>query len=701
MKEEFRAELVQHILPFWMRLTDSTNGGFFGYMDYNLKLDPRADKGCILNSRILWTFSNACLVLRDRSYVRYAKHAYEFLRDRFFDRERGGVYWSVNYRGEPKDTTKHAYNIAFAIYALSSYYEVCKESEVINLARELFWLLETKYRDEYGYREALTVDFRPESNEHLSENGVMAAKTMNTTLHIFEAYTELYRVSGFSVAKDSMKQILRLFREKIYNPDQNRLEVFFDNEMNSILDLHSYGHDIEASWLLERGLDVLGDPQETEKTEPILSALAERIYEVAYDGESLPTECEKGKVLQTRVWWVMCEAIIGFYNAGQKKRREEKYTIAAENIWEFTKKHFIDSREGGEWYNELTPDKEPKQDMPIVSEWKCPYHNSRLCLEMLKRINEFERVPVNKNATPKAVRLLEMLADTAGNAIITGQHTQTVPMEERDYLYRITGHKPKLVGFELLSYSPNINYSDASEECLNEVRDNRGTPETALALCKSEAIIPVFCFHWFSPLFGRDKAFYTENTTFDATKILEEGTPERAAFYSDLDVIAELLSKFEKEDIPILWRPFHEAEGKWFWWGARGGMVAAELYRMMFRYFVTEKHLNNILWVWSTPSREAYPGDEYVDIVGWDIYLPEKQATDYAEQYRILRENTTQSKVAALTEVGINPDIAMLEKSRVPWAYYMTWSHEFAMDGVKNTQEELITMYQSDYSVKI
>lgn len=715
MLQEIKKELVEHILPFWMNLKDEENGGYYGFMDVDLGLDKTGEKGCILNSRILWTFSNAVLVLGDKSYLPYAEHAYRFLAEKFYDNERGGVYWSLNYKGEPLDTIKHSYNTAFAIYALSSFYAASGEVRALELAKELYFLLEEKYRDEYGYKEAFTVDFKPQSNEHLSENGVMASKTMNTTLHIIEAYTELYRVAGFAPAAQSIKEILDLFHDKIFAPAAERMEVFFDEKMNTLIDLHSYGHDIETAWLLDRALYVLGDRAYSEKCADMITTLEEKILKVAYDGESLAAECEKGKVLETRVWWVQCEAIIGFYNAYQKHPEQTKYLEASQNIWNYTKEYFVDKREGGEWLNERFYDKSINRAQPVVSPWKCPYHNARMCFEMIKRMTPgketeqpqnlgstaFCKEPVNKNATFEAKKLLEYLVNAAGNCIITGQHTQTNPMEERAYLKEVTGKYPKLVGFEMLSYSPNVNFEDASEACLTEVYENEGTMETALKLAKKGAIIPVFCFHWFSPIGGSDKAFYTEHTDFDPEQVLVEGSPEREAFYQDLAVIAKELRVFEENHIAVLWRPFHETEGTWFWWGSKGGAVAAELYRMMYRYFVEEEKLNHLVWVWSTPTKEAYPGDEYVDVIGWDIYLPEKKATDYAEQYATLRENTTRTKVAALTEVGFNPDVDMLEKSRIPWAFYMTWSKEFAMDGVKNTKEELKAMYASDYSVTL
>ena len=313
----------------------------------------------------------------------------------------------------------------------------------------------------------------------------------------------------------------------------------------------------------------------------------------------------------------------------------------------------------------------------------------------------YDKIPVNKNATPEAAKLLEYLVDTAGNGIITGQHTQTNPMEEYQYIHEVTGYYPKVVGFEMLSYSPNINYDDASQECLTEVYENRDTLATAMKIAETTDSILCFCFHWFSPIGGRDKAFYAKNTDFDATRVLVEGTPEREAFYSDMDKIADELVPFKEKNIPILWRPFHEAEGTWFWWGAKGGAVTKELYLLMYDYFVNTKHLDNLIWVWSAPTRESYPGDDFVDVIGWDIYLPEKQYTDYEEQYKKLVAETTTRKVCALTEVGYMPDVEKLKASRIPWAYFMTWSKEFCMDGPYNSAEDTKNVYKNDYSIKL
>lgn len=307
----------------------------------------------------------------------------------------------------------------------------------------------------------------------------------------------------------------------------------------------------------------------------------------------------------------------------------------------------------------------------------------------------------NPNATTAAKKLLNYLSDIAGNAIITGQHTQTNPMEEIDYIRKKTGKEPLLRGFELLAYSPNINYKNATTECLTEVYENRNTMETALKWAKENRGIVTLTFHWFSPLGGHDKSFYAKNTEFDAEKILTEGTPERFAFYRDMDVIAMELKKFQDADIPVLWRPFHEADGEWFWWGAKGPAVAAGLYKLMFEYYTNVWHLDHLLWVWNCPIKEVYPGDDYVDIVSMDIYLPEYEKTDYQKQYEKLIENTSKNKTAALAEVGYMPDIQILEKSHIPWAYYMTWSKEFCIGEQYNTLEQLNAMYQSSYALSL
>ena len=385
MINEIREHLTEVIIPFWKNLRDDEYGGYYGWLDYDLKLDKKAVKGCILNSRITWFFSNAYTLLKDESLLDEARHGYEFLRDKCMDRENGGIFWSLNYDGTPEDTTKHTYNQAFAIYALSSYYEASGDGEALALARELFSLIETRCMDDKGYLEAFDRTFQPVENDKLSENGVIAEKTMNTLLHVFEAYTELYRVAGDENVKQRLMWIMDVFVKKIYNPNLHRQEVFFDADYTSIIDLHSYGHDIETAWLLNRGLDVLGEEKYKKKLGPVIDDLTEQIFEVAFNGHSLANECEKGIVNSHRIWWVQAETVVGFINGYQRHPERTDYLQAATAEWEFIKEHVIDPREGSEWYWETYEDGRPIEGRPIVEPWKCPYHNGRMCMEVIRR----------------------------------------------------------------------------------------------------------------------------------------------------------------------------------------------------------------------------------------------------------------------------------------------------------------------------
>ena len=309
LAKEVKQELTGRIVPFWEGLRDEEYGGFYGYQDFDLNVQKTYEKGCILNSRILWFFSNAYLTLKDEKLRADAEHAYRFMKQACVDREYGGVFWSVTYDGKPLDTTKHTYNQAFAIYALSTYFDATGDTEALELAKSLQQIIETHCTDEYGYLEAFTRDFKPESNEKLSENGVMAEKTMNTLLHVFEAYTELYRVTKDPFTGDRLRFMMDLFADKVYNKEKGRQEVFFDRTWNTLIDLYSYGHDIETSWLIDRGTEVLGDPAYREKLLPITGEIAENIYNTAYKNHSLMNECERGVDDTTRVWWVQAEAV--------------------------------------------------------------------------------------------------------------------------------------------------------------------------------------------------------------------------------------------------------------------------------------------------------------------------------------------------------------------------------------------------------
>ncbi len=387
---EIEKHLKEKLIPFWEGLKDKENGGYYGYMGYDLAIDTHYEKGCILNSRILWFFSNAYMLLGEDHLKDAAGHAYKFLKDCCIDKENGGVYWSVTYNGKISDDTKHTYNQAFAIYALSSYYDAVKDEEALKIAEELFNLIEEKCTDEYGYLEAFSRTFEPAGNDKLSENGVMADKTMNTLLHVFEAYTEYYRVSHNEKAAARLRFMLDIFKNNVYNEKLGRQEVFFDQKYTPLIDLYSYGHDIETAWLLDRGLEVLGDSGYIEMFAPVTHALAVNIYNRAFVNGSVLNEAENGVNDTTRIWWVQAESIVGFINEGMKipgTDESSKYFKAAEALWEYIKEFIIDKREGSEWFWSVDADGEPCQK-PIVEPWKCPYHNGRMCIETVRRMKQ-------------------------------------------------------------------------------------------------------------------------------------------------------------------------------------------------------------------------------------------------------------------------------------------------------------------------
>ncbi|MGN0593652.1 MAG: AGE family epimerase/isomerase, partial [Hominimerdicola sp.] len=330
--EEVKKELTQHIIPFWSKLRDNENGGFYGYMGYDLKLDKKADKGVILHSRILWFYAKAYITLKDETLLDYAKHAYEFIKTKCVDYENGGVYWMVDYKGEPSDTMKHTYNIAFAIYALSCYYNATGDKEALELAYKLFEDIEKNTLDEYGYQEAFSKTWELVSNEALSENGLMADKTMNTILHLIEGYTELYKADKSPKVAERLKYLLRQMKDKVYDPNTNALKVFFDKKLEVIGDIHSYGHDIEATWLMDLACDTLEDEELKKEFAEMNLIISHNIQNIAFEGGALYNERDKTEVDKKRVWWVQAESIVGFINAYQHCG-EKKFLESAAEIW--------------------------------------------------------------------------------------------------------------------------------------------------------------------------------------------------------------------------------------------------------------------------------------------------------------------------------------------------------------------------------
>ncbi len=306
--------------------------------------------------------------------------------------------------------------------------------------------------------------------------------------------------------------------------------------------------------------------------------------------------------------------------------------------------------------------------------------------------------PQNRNAQQGVRNVMRYLSDITYEKIVTGQHTQTMAMEELHHIEEVTGKQPALLGFELLSYSPNINYSDTDDECMQEVVENYGTLKRAWEWAEQKGLI-TFTWHWFSPLGGRSKSFFTRNTDFDASRAVTEGTPEYDALISDMDVMAGILRPFCDKGVPILWRPFHEGEGTWFWWSAKGAEPLKKLWRMMYRRFTEVHHLDNLIWVWNAPVPECYPGDEFVDIISRDMYPEAHEHTSQREKYEELVKLTAKPKIVLIGETGTVPSAEAVHSEGVGWASFMTWSKEYCLSEKFTDDCALKQLYDSPYAV--
>lgn len=379
-----RRHLEQVLLPFWQSLRDMHYGGYYGYVGQDLTVDPRAEKGCILHSRILWFFSEAAMALERDDLRREAEHAYRFVHEKCIDRKNGGIFWSMRYDGAPLDTTKHTYNQAFAIYALSAYYRLTGDEAALADARTLFSLIEEKCTDEYGYLEAFTADWKPASNEKLSENGVMAEKTMNTLLHVFEGYSGLYRAAPTPALHRAMERVLDIYETKIWSQPLQRQLVFFDRTYRSLIDLYSYGHDIESSWLIDAGCALLHDPQRFARISRIDTEMAQAVFRAGYRDRSMAAECDRGTVDTRRIWWVQAETVLGLTNLYEKTGLR-RYADAAADTFRFILEKLTDARPHSEWFWCVDESGAPLPELPIVEPWKCPYHNGRMCMELMRK----------------------------------------------------------------------------------------------------------------------------------------------------------------------------------------------------------------------------------------------------------------------------------------------------------------------------
>ena len=392
LKREVEEELTRNILPFWMdKMTDNVHGGFYGRMTGTDVLMPEAEKGAVLNARILWTFSAAYRLLGCEEYLATATRAKRYLIDHFYDKEYGGVYWSLDCEGRPLDAKKQIYALGFAIYGLSEYHRATGDQEALDYAIRLFDSIEQHSFDPRlnGYCEALARDWGELADMRLSDKDENERKTMNTHLHILEPYANLYRVWKDERLQRQLRNLIVLFTDKILNPATGHLELFFSDDWRSKYRIISYGHDIEASWLIHEAALVLGDKALLEKVEPLVKFIAAAAGEgIAPDGGMVyETFVDKAQTDTDRHWWVQAENVVGHVNLYQHFGDEVALQKAFRS-WDFIKQHLVD-HEHGEWHWSIHADGTVNVVDDKAGFWKCPYHNGRMCMEIMERFAHF------------------------------------------------------------------------------------------------------------------------------------------------------------------------------------------------------------------------------------------------------------------------------------------------------------------------
>lgn len=378
----------QNILSFWIdNSLDSKNGGFIGKLDGQGRQCFDAVKGGVLNARILWTFSKAFNQTQNPEYLKIADRAYLYILNHFLDKEFGGTFWSLNADGSVLDGRKQIYSLAFSLYGMSEYFLASQNTEALNFSIDLFKTIEEKSFDSThnGYWEAFTQDWKKLKDVRLSEKDRNDPKTMNTHLHIIEAYVNLYRVWPDQNLKNAIHNLLEIFELKILNEELSHLNLFFDAQWNSQSSSISYGHDIEASWLLYEATEVLKDSELINKWSKIAIKIAEASLEGLNPDGSLNHEFDPstGHLDSHREWWVSAEAMVGFANAYHISK-DEKYLKLVFGFWDFIKNHLIDTQ-NGEWFWGVYDDYS-KMDEDKIGFWKCPYHNVRACIEIVNRL---------------------------------------------------------------------------------------------------------------------------------------------------------------------------------------------------------------------------------------------------------------------------------------------------------------------------
>jgi cellobiose epimerase len=382
-------ELLNNILPFWIKYAVDPSGGFAGALTNDLVVHDEVPRSGVVCARILWTYAAAYRRFGRPEYLHMAQHAFAYLTGPFWDKQHGGIYWQIDAAGRPVSARKHSYAQAFAIYGLAEYYLATGEGQSLVRAQRLFALLERHAHDVVygGYIEGCGPAWDALTDMRLSDKEPNCRKSMNTLLHILEGYSNLLRAWDDPLLRSRLRELLGIFLAHVLEGDVHRFRLYFDDAWQPIPDHISYGHDIEGSWLLVEAAELLDDPLllQLVRAQAVAMAQAVRSGGLAADGSVVYARREDGSVDATKHWWAQAEGVVGFYNAFQLSG-DEHLLSASLGCWQVIRDQFVD-REHGEWFKVLDPGGKPLPGQYKVGPWECPYHHGRMCLELLARIS--------------------------------------------------------------------------------------------------------------------------------------------------------------------------------------------------------------------------------------------------------------------------------------------------------------------------
>jgi cellobiose epimerase len=718
---EMLTVLRSELDKFYPACIDTQYGGYFSDFDSAWKLNGPQDKMIVTQARYVWSASNAAMFYQKDTLLRsFANHGVLFLKNTMWDKQYGGFYDLVTRTGEPKQEDgqiiKRAYGQSFAIYGLANYFNASHDTLALRLAQEAFrWLDKHSYDPKYGgYFQFLQRDGTP--FPHGLKNS--PPKDQNSSIHLLECFTELYRVWPDSTLRERLSSMLRLIRDVI-TTEQGYLTLFSRGDwtpvsfkdsteavrkMNFEFDHVSFGHDVETAYLMLEASEVLGLKHDT-TTLWIAKKMVDHalrfgwdkerggIYDGGYyfSGQTKPTI-----VRNTKEWWSQAEALNSFFMMSDFFPQDtQQYYKQFCLQWDYCKKYVIDQEQGG-WYWGGTDIVPALKSAPKATIWKGCYHTSRALIHCIQRMrsqavtaDKKQYDPVNKNASPEARKLLAYLYSIRGNKIIAGQHNYVGRIDTYpNRVKALTGKLPEIWGCDFTGYY----HKEFSDTLIQEAYKKY-----------KEGYIITLMWHvgrpQDDPPFGWKESIQAKLTDKEWEELITPGTVLNAKWTNRADTLAVYLKELQALGVPVLWRPFHELNGVWFWWGNRKGENGSvKLYKMMFDRFVHFHKLNNLIWVWNTNAPrqlihdEAYayedffPGLEYVDVLATDVYR-----RDYRQSHHDELANLGAGKVIALGEVGEVPSPEILEHQPL-WSWFMIWGN---FVDTHNTPEQMRALYHS------